>query len=56
MKSLQCREVGFDCEHVIRAESDAEVLRQAAEHAQEVHKTQVTPEVAEKVKSLIREG
>jgi predicted small metal-binding protein len=55
MKSLQCKDVGFDCGHVIRAESKAEVLRQATEHAQEVHDTQVTPEIAEKVKSVIRE-
>ncbi len=55
MKVLKCRDVGFDCDLEIRAASEEEVLRQAAEHAQKVHGTEVTPEVAEKVKSLIQE-
>jgi predicted small metal-binding protein len=55
MKLLRCREVGFDCDHVIRAESEAEILQQAAEHAQTVHQVTVTPEVAEQVKTLIKE-
>jgi predicted small metal-binding protein len=55
MKVLRCRDVGFDCDKVIRAASEEEILRQTAEHAQKVHGTEVTPEVAEKVKSLIKE-
>lgn len=55
MKLLYCREVGFDCDHEIRAESEAEVLQQAAEHAQTVHQVTVTPELAEQVKMLITE-
>ena len=55
MKLLRCREVGFDCEHEIRAESETEVLQQAAEHAQAVHQVTVTPELAEQVKTLIKE-
>ena len=56
MKSLRCKEVGFDCGHVIRAGDEEEVLRLAADHARNVHNTEVTPEIAEKVKSLIREA
>ncbi len=37
MKELRCREVGFDCEGVIRAETEEEVLRQAVEHARNEH-------------------
>lgn len=37
MKELRCREVGFDCEGVIRAQTEEEVLRQAAEHARNEH-------------------
>jgi predicted small metal-binding protein len=37
MKELRCRELGFDCEGVVRAESEEEVLRQAAEHARAAH-------------------
>ncbi len=55
MKILRCRDAGFDCEHVVRAESEDELLRQVAEHAQTVHGIEVTPELVEQVKSLIRE-
>jgi len=55
MKVLRCRDAGFDCEHVIHAESEEELLRQVAEHAQTVHGIEVTPELVEQVKSLIRE-
>lgn len=55
MKVLRCRDVGFDCDRVIRAASEEEILRQAAEHAQKEHGTEVTSEVAEKIKSLIKE-
>ena len=36
-KELHCRDVGFDCDAVVRAESDEEVLAQVAEHAKAVH-------------------
>jgi predicted small metal-binding protein len=55
MKVLRCRDVGFDCDGVVRAESEEELLRQVAEHAQTVHDVEVTPELVEQVKSLIQE-
>lgn len=55
MKVVYCREVGFDCEGVVRAESEEKLLRQVAEHAQMVHDVEVTPELAEQVRSLIRD-
>jgi predicted small metal-binding protein len=55
MKTLYCRDAGFDCEGVIRANSEEEVLRLAAQHAQEVHGVSVTQEMAEQLKSLIRD-
>jgi predicted small metal-binding protein len=36
-RELHCRDVGFDCDAVVVAESDDEILAQAAEHAQTVH-------------------
>ncbi len=54
MKILRCREAGFDCEHEIQAETDEEILQQAAEHVQSVHGLEVTPELVEQVKSLIQ--
>ncbi len=36
-RELHCRDVGFDCEAVVVAESDDEVLAEVAEHAKSVH-------------------
>jgi predicted small metal-binding protein len=55
MKALYCRDAGFDCGGVIRADSEEEILRLAADHAQSVHNVQVTPELAEQLKPLIRD-
>jgi predicted small metal-binding protein len=55
MFELRCRDVGFDCTGVVRGASKEDVLKQAAAHAAQVHGTTVTPELAEKVSSLIRE-
>lgn len=55
MKVLRCRDVGFDCEGEIRAESEDEVMQQAAEHAQRDHNTTVTPEMASQIRGLIRD-
>lgn len=55
-KVIRCRDVGFDCNAVIRAETEEEALQKAAEHAQTAHGLEnVTPEVAEKVKVVMRE-
>ena len=55
MKTLRCSDAGFDCEGVIQAASEEEVLSQAAEHAQAAHNVQVTPELAEQLKTLIKD-
>ena len=55
MYELRCRDVGFDCSGVVRGATVEAVLKQAASHAGEVHGTQVTPELAEAVRKLIRE-
>ena len=55
MKTLHCRDAGFDCEGKVSAASEEEVLRQAAEHARTTHNVEVTPEMAEQIKTLIRD-
>jgi predicted small metal-binding protein len=55
MKTLHCRDAGFDCQGVIQANTEQEVLDQAAQHALEVHGVTVTAELAEKLKTLIKE-
>jgi predicted small metal-binding protein len=55
-KVIHCRDVGFDCNGVIRARTEEEALKLAAEHAKAVHGlTEVTPEVVQKIKSVMRE-
>lgn len=55
MKTLHCSDAGFDCEGVIKATTEEEVLNQAAKHALDVHGVTVTPELATQLKTLIRD-
>lgn len=55
-KVVRCRDVGFECDGVIRAETEEEALKLVAEHAQAVHDMQaVTPDVVEKVRAVMRD-
>ena len=57
MKELKCRDVGFDCDGVLRAETEDEIMRQAAEHAREAHGVEdVTPEMAEQIRAQIHDA
>lgn len=52
---VHCRDVGFDCDGVVKAETEQELLQQVAAHAQSEHGLEeVTPEVVAKVKSVVR--
>jgi predicted small metal-binding protein len=56
MKVLRCRDVGFDCDGVMRAETEEEVLRQAAEHAKTVHNlSEISEQAVEKIRAVIRD-
>ncbi|HZY37025.1 MAG TPA: DUF1059 domain-containing protein [Mucilaginibacter sp.] len=55
MKTLACADAGFTCDAVVTAETEEEVLTIAAEHAQAVHGVTVTPEMAEQIKTLIKD-
>ena len=51
---VRCREIGFDCDGVIKAENEEELMKQVTAHAGEVHNiTEVTPELVEKVRSVV---
>jgi predicted small metal-binding protein len=53
---VHCRDVGFDCDGVVKADNEQDLLKQVAEHAQSAHGLEeVTDEIVEKVKSVIRE-
>lgn len=36
-KELRCRDVGFDCDAVVTAESEDDILAQVVDHAKAVH-------------------
>lgn len=56
-KEVLCRDVGFDCEGVVTADTEEETLQLVAQHAASAHGvTEVTPEIAEKVKSVMHEA
>ena len=55
-KVVHCRDVGFDCDGVVRAETEEEALAQVAAHAKTVHGLEtVTEEVVEKVREVTRD-
>lgn len=57
MKTVICREAGFDCDHVVKGETEEEFIKNGAEHAMKVHgmkEEDMTPEMKQKIKALIR--
>jgi predicted small metal-binding protein len=53
-KVIRCKDVGFNCEGVIRSDSEAELLTLVAAHAKEAHGIEeITPDVLSKVKAAI---
>ncbi len=55
-KVLKCRDVGFDCDAVVRADTERAVLEQVAQHAKSAHGMEdVSPEVVEKIRSVMRD-
>jgi predicted small metal-binding protein len=58
VKILECAKVdpSSGCQHVIRSETEEEVLKKAAEHAKEHGILEVTPELIELVKANIRDA
>jgi predicted small metal-binding protein len=55
-KVLRCRDVGMDCDFVARAETEEEILKKAAEHADTEHgMKEITEEVLAKVRAAVRD-
>ena len=53
-RRLRCRDAGFECDHVIRGETQEAVEREAVAHAREAHGVpQVTPELAARVRAAV---
>jgi len=56
MKRLACRDIGLDCDYIIKAESEEEIMRNAVQHAWEIHAIkpeEMTSEMKAKIKDNI---
>lgn len=55
-KVLKCRDVGVNCDFVARGTDEADILRQAAEHAKGCHQgVKMTPELQTKIRAAIKD-
>lgn len=57
MKTITCRDAGFDCDYIVKGETEEEVMKRGAEHAMKDHdmkEEDITLEFKEKVRGLIR--
>jgi predicted small metal-binding protein len=56
-KIVECGKVdpSSGCDHVVRGQTEAELLKNVAEHAKEHGIREVTPELVAKVKANIRD-
>ena len=55
-KTLNCRDVGVDCDFVAKGETEEEIMEKAAQHAREKHGyEEIPPELAAKARAAIKE-
>jgi predicted small metal-binding protein len=57
MKTINCREAGFDCDYVVRGETEEDVMKNGVEHAMKDHgmkEEDITPEMKQKIRGVIR--
>lgn len=55
MKDFHCSDIGNDCDFVARGKTTDVVLRDAAQHARQVHDMSMTRDVADTVEALIHD-
>jgi len=54
-KVFHCGDMGCGCDFVIREETMEEVLKVGVEHGKEVHGMNVTPDMLELIKGMVRD-
>jgi predicted small metal-binding protein len=57
-KILHCKDLGMECDYVVRGETVEGVMALAGEHAKSAHgmtDADMTPEMVEKVKAAIKD-
>jgi predicted small metal-binding protein len=55
MKTLACKDTGMQCNWVGRAETEQDLMKQATQHVKDVHKMEVTPEIEQMARKVIRD-
>ena len=56
LSRLWCRDAGFDCDVVIKGDTEDEIMANAGEHAMKEHDIKpadMTPELKEKIRGFI---
>ena len=56
MLSFKCRDVGFDCDYVVRENSDTEIIKKVMEHGKNDHdltQDDFRPNLIEQIRSKI---
>ena len=56
MKRLACHDIGLDCDYIIKGETEEEIMRNAVQHAWEIHAIkpeEMTSEMKAKIKDNI---
>lgn len=55
-KTVRCRDLGFDCDGVVRAPTEQDALQEVADHARQVHGVDpVPPQVVQRVREVMRD-
>jgi predicted small metal-binding protein len=57
-KVLRCRDLGMKCAHELRAETEEELLKLAAQHAEKdhgIHASSIPPAIMAMVKAAIKD-
>ncbi len=57
MLTLKCHDAGFDCNRIIKGETEQEVINSVKEHALRDHKitsNDINPNMLESIKKLIK--
>lgn len=55
MKTIRCRDAGYDCATQLRDTSEEALMQKFARHQQDVHGATLTPESSYEIRSLIRD-
>ena len=57
MRELKCRDAGFACKEVVRADAEEEVMAQAAERVRDVHgMSEIEEPTANHIRSQIQDA